>query len=261
MSYQRYTDFYLSETDSYRLDLPERAPARAVACVWRVVISSNNKRSLSKSIVSARALAACLRIDSYFNPLLIPNVQIALNIGVLHVSLYNHIDTTVYNNLPPPLDMYTLNGRIPEIQCFMSIEQKGAVLVLNKWIDNSTLLDISGTLSVHILDYSHLTMQEVLDSLEGRLQLSLSDKIDASLTSNPFTLKLGPAITHTLAVSARLWLASFDEEEKSVIVLTRYVIANDSNVPIRLVKVALATVYFLRAGSAIFILGDKLAIR
>lgn len=233
MSYQRYADFYLSETDSYRVDLPEKAPARAVACVWRVVILSNGKRSLSKSIVSARALAACLRIDSYFNPLLIPNIQIALNIGILHVSLYNHIDTSVYNNLPPPLDKYTLNGKIPEIQCFTSVEQKGAVLVFNKWIDDSVLLDIGGNLSIHVLDYSHLTMQEVLDTLEGRFQLSLSEKIDVSLTCNPFTLKLGPAITHTLAVSAHLWLASFDEEEKSVIVLTRYVIANDSNIPIR----------------------------
>ncbi|XP_071652871.1 intermembrane lipid transfer protein VPS13B isoform X2 [Temnothorax longispinosus] len=233
MLYQRYADFYLSETDSYRLDLPEKAPARAVACVWRVVILSNGKRPISKSIVSARALAACLRIDSYFNPLLIPNIQIALNIGVLHVSLYNHIDTSVYNNLPPPLDKYTLNGKIPEIQCFMSVEQKGAVLVFNKWIDDSILLDIGGSLSVHVLDYSHLTMQEVLDALEGRFQLSLSEKIDASLTCNPFTLKLGPAITHTLAVSTHLWLASFDEEEKNVIVLTRYVIANDSNISIR----------------------------
>lgn len=233
MSYQRYAEFYLSETNSYRLDLPEKAPARAVACVWRVVILSSSKRPLSKSIVSARALAACLRIDSYFNSLIIPNVQIALNIGVLHMSLYNHIDTAVYNNLPPPLDRYTLNGRIPEIQCFMSLEQKGAILVFNKWKDDSVLLDVSGTLSMHVLDYSHLTMQEVLDALEGRFQLSLSDKVDASLTCNPFTLKLGPAITHTLAVSTHLWLASFDEEEKSVIVLTRYVIANDSNVPIR----------------------------
>ncbi|EZA51369.1 Vacuolar protein sorting-associated protein 13B [Ooceraea biroi] len=233
MSYQRYAEFYLSETNSYRLDLPEKAPARAVACVWRVIILSNSKRPLSKSIVSARALAACLRIDSYFNSLIIPNVQIALNVGVLHVSLYNHIDTTVYNSLPPPLDRYTLNGRIPEIQCFMSLEQKGAVLVFNKWKDNSMLLDINGTLSMHVLDYSHLTMQEVLDALEGRFQLSLSDKVDASLTCNPFTLKLGPAITHTLTVSAHLWLASFDEEEKNVIVLTRYVIANDSNISIR----------------------------
>jgi len=231
MSYQPYAEFYLSETNSYRLDLPEKAPARAVACVWRVIILSNNKRS--KNIVSARALAICLRIDSYFNSLIIPNVQIALNIGVLHVSLYNHIDTTVYNNLPPPLDRYTLNGRIPEIQCFMTLEQKGAVLVFNKWKDDSMLLDVGGILSMHVLDYSHLTMQEVLDTLEGRFQLSLSDKLDALLTCNPFTLKLGPAITHTLAVSTRLWLTSFDEEEKSVIVLTRYVIANDSNIPIR----------------------------
>ncbi|XP_020300480.1 vacuolar protein sorting-associated protein 13B isoform X2 [Pseudomyrmex gracilis] len=233
MSYQRYADFYLSETDSYRIELPEKAPARAVACVWRVVILSSNKRSLSKSVVSARVLAACLRIDSYFNPLIIPNIQIALNIGVLHISLYNHIDTTVYNNLPPPLDKYTLNGKIPEIQCFMSIEQKRAILVFNKWMDNSTLVDIGGTLSVHVLDYSHLTMQEVLDALEGRFQLSLSSKTDASLTCSPFTLKLGPAITHTLTVSTHLWLASFNEEEKTVIILTRYVIANDSNISIR----------------------------
>lgn len=235
MSYQHYADFYLSETDSYRLDLPDKAPARAVACVWRVVMTlCNGKRlPLSKNIVSARALAACLRIDSYFNSSIIPNVQIALNIGVLHVSLYNHIDTTVYNSLPPPLDRYNLNGRIPEIQCFMSLEQKGAVLVLNRWIDDSVLIDIGGILNIHVLDYGHLSMQEVLNDLEGRFQLSLSDKVDASLTCNPFTLKLGPSITHTLVVSAHLWLASFDEEEKNAIVLTRYVIANDSNISIR----------------------------
>ncbi|XP_011140226.1 vacuolar protein sorting-associated protein 13B [Harpegnathos saltator] len=233
ISYQRYADFYLSETDSYRLDLPEKAPARAVACVWRVVILSNSKSTSKKSIVSARALAACLRIDSYFNSLIVPNVQIALNIGMLRVSLYNHIDTTIYNSLPPPLDRYMLNGKIPEIQCFMSVEQKGAVLILNKWIDDSMLFDVSGTLSVHVLDYSHLSMQEVLDSLEGRFQLCLSDKVDASFTCNPFTLKLGPAITHTFAVSSHLWLASFDEEKRDIIVLTRYVIANDSNIPIR----------------------------
>lgn len=233
MSYQHYADFYLSETDSYRLDLPEKAPTRAVACVWRVVILCNSKRSLSKNVVSARALAACLRIDSYFNSFIIPNVQIALNIGVLHVSLYNHIDTTMYNSLPPSLDRYTLNGRIPEIQCFLSLEQKGAVLVLNRWMDDSVLIDVGGTLSIQVLDYGHLSMQEVLDDLEGRFQLSLSDKIDASLTCNPFMLKLGPAVTHTLVVSAHLWLASFDEEEKNVIILTRYVIANDSNIPIR----------------------------
>lgn len=93
MAYQRYVDFYLSETDSYRLELPEKAPARAVACIWRVVLLSNNNRPLSKTIISARVLAACLRIDSYFNSSIIPNVQAALNIGTIHISMYNHVNT------------------------------------------------------------------------------------------------------------------------------------------------------------------------
>lgn len=232
MSYQRYADFYLSETDSYRLELPEKAPARAVACIWRVVLLSNNNRPFSKTIISARILAACLRIDSYFNSSIIPNIQAALNIGTIHVSMYNHVSTITYNNLQPPLKNYTLKGTIPETQCFMTFEHKGAILVLNRWIDGSVLIDISGIFGVHILDYGHLTMQEILDPLEARLQLSLSDKTDVSFTCSPFALKLSPTIAHTLVVSMHLWYASLEEENKTTILFTRYVIANDSNVPI-----------------------------
>lgn len=232
MSYQRYADFYLSETDSYRLELPEKSPARAVACIWRVVLLPNNNRPLTKTIISARVLAACLRIDSYFNSSIIPNIQAALNIGTIHVSMYNHVSTITYNNLQAPLKNYSLKGTIPEIQCFMTLEHKGAILVFNRWIDGSVLIDISGTFGVHILDYGHLTMQEILDPLEARFQLSLSDKTDISFICSPFALKLSPTIAHTLVVSMHLWYASLEEETKSTILFTRYVIANDSNMAI-----------------------------
>ncbi|CAK9795272.1 Intermembrane lipid transfer protein VPS13B [Anthophora plagiata] len=232
MSYQRYADFYLSETDSYRLELPEKSPARAVACIWRVVLLSNNNRSISKTIISARVLAACLRIDSYFNSSIIPNVQAALNIGAIHMSVYNHVSSIVYNNLQPPLKNYTLKGTIPETQCFMTLEHKGAILVLNRWIDGSMLIDISGTFGVHVLDYGHLTMQEILEPVEARFQLSLSHKTDVSLTCSPLSLKLSPTIAHTLAVSTHLWYAALEEENKNTILFTRYVVANDTNVPI-----------------------------
>ncbi|KAG7190764.1 hypothetical protein KM043_006836 [Ampulex compressa] len=233
MAYQRYADFYLSETDTYRLDFPEKAPARAVACIWRIVLLPSENVPLTKTIVSARALAACLRIDSYFNSSIIPNIQAALNIGSIYLSLYNHIDTSVYNKLPAPLNEFTLKGMIPETQCFMFVEHKGAVLVLNTWTDGSMLIDVSGVLSVHILDYGYLTMQEVLDSLEGKFQVSLSDKTDVSISCHSFSLKLGPAISHTLAVSAHLWLMSLEEDKKRAIILTRYVVANDTNISIR----------------------------
>ncbi|XP_076376736.1 vacuolar protein sorting 13B isoform X1 [Megalopta genalis] len=231
-SYQRYIDFYLSETDSYRLELPEKAPARAVACIWRVVLLSSNNKPLSKTIISARVLAACLRIDSYFNSSIIPNIQAALNIGAVHVSMYNHVNSNAYSNLQAPLKNYTLKGTIPETQCFMTVEHKEAILVFNRWVDGSTLIDVSGIVSVHILDYAHLTMQEMLDPLEARFQLSLSDKTDISLTCSPFSLKLGPTIAHTLAVSAHLWFAFLEEENRNMILFTRYVVANDTSVPI-----------------------------
>ncbi|XP_012153493.2 vacuolar protein sorting 13B isoform X2 [Megachile rotundata] len=228
MSYQRYADFYLSETDSYRLELPDKAPARAVACIWRVVLLNSNR---PKTIISARVLAACLRIDSYFNSSIIPNIQAALNIGAIHISMFNQINSVI-DELQPPLKNYTLKGILPETQCFMTLEHKGAILVLNRWIDGSVLIDIGGTFGIHILDYSYLTMQEVLDPLEARLQLSLSDKTDISLTCSPFSLKLSPTIAHTLAVSTHLWFASLEEEKKCGILFTRYMVANNSNVPI-----------------------------
>lgn len=160
MSFQRYVEFYLSETDSYRIDLPDKIPALAAACVWRIILAPLGP-SISKTLVSTRALVACLQIDSYFNPAIIPCIQASLNIGNIHVSLYNHIDSNTYDKLPPPLEEYTLNGMIPDVQCFMCIQHKSASFVLNKWSDGATLFAVNGSLSVHVLDYELLILQEV----------------------------------------------------------------------------------------------------
>lgn len=228
-AYQHYANFYLSETDSYRLDFPDKTPARAVACIWRVIL----RQTITKALVSARALAACLRIDSYFNPTIVPNLQAALNIGTIHVAFYNYVDARSYNTLPPPLQNYTLDSPVPETQCYLIWEHKKAIIVLNRWADAAVMVDIGGTTSVRVLDYGLLNMHEVLDPLEGKVQLSIADTIDLSVTCNPFSLKFGPAISHTLAVSAHLWTIAFDSENKNVVVLMRYVVANDSNISIR----------------------------
>ncbi|XP_043466399.1 vacuolar protein sorting-associated protein 13B [Leptopilina heterotoma] len=231
-AYKKYVEFYLSETDSYRLDLPDKTPARAVASVWRIVLGASNP-TLSKTLVPTRALIACLRIDSYFNSLIIPNIQAALNVSSINLALYNYISPNAYENLPPPLTEYTLNGMIPEMQCFMCVEHKEAVFIFNKWLDGSALIDISGILRVHILDYGLLILQEVIDNMYEKLQISISEKTDVSMTCSPFSLKLSPAISHTLAVSANLWSIALDDETKPAIIITRFIIANDCNIPIR----------------------------
>ncbi|XP_046469502.1 intermembrane lipid transfer protein VPS13B isoform X2 [Neodiprion pinetum] len=232
-AYQHYADFYLSETDSYRLDFPNKTPARAVACIWRVVLNQPNCQTYAKTLVSARALAACLRIDSYFNPTIVPNLQAALNIGAIHVAFYNNVDSCSYDILPPPLNNYTLDVTIPETQCYLICEHRKAIVVLNRWADGVLMFDIGGVLSIRVLDYGLLNMHEVLDPLEGKVQLSIADAVELSVICNPFSLKFSPAISHTLAVSAHLWAMAFDGDIKNVVVLSRYVVANDSNISIR----------------------------
>ncbi|XP_008205594.1 vacuolar protein sorting-associated protein 13B isoform X1 [Nasonia vitripennis] len=229
MSYQRYVNLYLSETESYRLDLPDRTPLQVVACVWRIVLLPELEERLS-----SKALIGCLRIDSYFNPLIVPKIQAALNVWAIQLSLYNHLEHNYYENLPAPLVGYKLNGMIPERQCFAQLEYGGANFLFSKWPDGSSLFDLNGSFAFHVLDYGLLVLQEVLDSVKTKAQFSISDSLDMSLTCDSFSLKLSPSTFHTLALSTHLWYNVLDEKNKPALVLTtRYVIANDANIPIR----------------------------
>jgi vacuolar protein sorting-associated protein 13B len=231
MSYQRYVELYISETESYRLDLPDRIPLQAVACVWRIVIISNSETS---NKLSSKSLIGCLRIDSYFNPLIVPKIQAALNVRAFHISFHNHLDLNCYDALPPPLSNYKLNGMIPETQCFASIEHKQATFLFNKWPDNSLFFSVTGSISAYLLDYGLLLLQEVLDTAKIEAQISITDDIDLTLICQPFSLKLSPSIFHTLSLAAHLWNNMLNRTNKCMLVLTtRYAIANNMNIPIR----------------------------
>lgn len=233
MAYQRYVDLYLSETDSYRLDLPDRTPLQAVACIWRIVLLPPRNFE-TVNFLSSKALIACLRIDSYFNPRIVPKMQAAFNVRTIQISFYNHLEPNSYDTLPAALAKYKLNGMIPETQCFALLEHKGASFVVNKWPDKSYLIDLSGHISLHILDYGMLILQEALDSLKMKMQLSICDSADLSLKCDFFFLKLSPSTFHTAALATNLWRNTLDEQNKATVVLTtRYVIANDTNIPIR----------------------------
>ena len=95
------------------------------------------------------------------------------------------------------------------------------------------LFDVSGSLNVKALDYGQLHMQEVLDHLESKIQISVATETNFSMECNPFAIKFGPSIAHTLAVSTHLWIDALSPEVKSTVILTRVVVANDSNIDIR----------------------------
>lgn len=258
MSYQRYVDFYISETDGYRLDLPDKVPLQAAACVWRIVIlppSTTSPTTMTTSsaslLSSSKALIACLRIDSYFNPSIVAGVQAAVNVRSIQISFYNHLRPNYYaslsSSLPTPLDRFELNGMIPDEQCFALLEYKDANFVVEKW-PGSLLLNLTARVSVNVLDYALLIMQEVLDSVDVKVQWSskaVDDYDDCDYANDPpgsnnglavscdcFSLKMSPSVFHTLSVSTHLW-NNLINDKNSMVLTTRYIIANDTNIPVR----------------------------
>ncbi|XP_063972949.1 intermembrane lipid transfer protein VPS13B [Diachasmimorpha longicaudata] len=227
-SYQRYLEFPIMEIKKMTFKLPSRFPTRAVACVWRLTLHSG--------YLDSRTLAGYLRIDSYFNSSLISAMEVTLNIKTIDLAFYNHIDTSVYRNLSSPLEHYKLNNIIPSTQCFAIIQKRNVLVVFNKWED-SMLVDLSGSVSIDVMDYAYLRMQRFLQEVAGKIQVSKSDHTNVVMMWQEVSLKFGPEVSHTLTLSFNLWNSALEDDRKILknegVILSRIVVANNCNVPVR----------------------------
>ncbi|XP_043268199.1 vacuolar protein sorting-associated protein 13B isoform X2 [Venturia canescens] len=233
-SYRRYVDFHLSETENGQPELPKACTHQAVGSIWRVTISTREEINGEEDRgLAPQLLVGCLRVDSYFNALSIPNLQIALNLGNCEIFVSNEVMSSSYEKLPAPLSSFRLNGHMPETQCFLELSHERTSIVLNGWTNGAMLIDVSGDLSLSVLDYGLLHRQPVIERLESNIQICVADETYVSIECNPFSIKFGPSIAHTLAVSSNLWLNYFEPGNKYVAILTRIVVANDTNIPLR----------------------------
>ncbi|XP_023313825.1 vacuolar protein sorting-associated protein 13B isoform X2 [Trichogramma pretiosum] len=276
-TYQRYVDFYLSEQESYRLDLPEHAPLQAVACVWRIVLLNGASRS-SRRRLSSKALLACLRIDSYFNPRIVPSLQAAVSLGCVQLRLFNQLEDEEdeeqqqkqKRDLPAPLARYELAGQVPANQCFAVLELSRAQLALSRWSSTEVaLVRANAALGLRLLDYGLLLSQEVVEPAEWQLRLSRGPSpdlaLDLSLACEPFDVRLSPASFHALSLAAQLWAARLLSASPAAAaataptttttlrpLTTRYVVANDTNVPLRFGQDATNDSIMLESGQCHF---------
>ncbi|XP_034952254.1 vacuolar protein sorting-associated protein 13B [Chelonus insularis] len=228
MSYQHFIDFKISEFDNFLL-LPNKLPTRAVSCTWRAIIYSIDGEPTT---LTARDLAECLRIDSYFNSLLIPSIEITLNINYIKLSIFNYFCHDNYRNLPYPLNNYKLNNLIPSNQCFATITLSNNLLFYNKWTNGAIMTDYSSTLSIQILDYESITMQNLLEPFTFNFQICQLNRTRMLLMTKELTFKFNAGIVHSLTLSLNSWYAILQNNHSRTI-YNGIIIANDCNIPIR----------------------------
>lgn len=240
--YQPYTQFYLSESEVCHLNLPQSNNRPAVACTWRVVLTSpseqlENQYSYKRVLLSSRALAGCIRVDSYFNKVLIPELTLAMQILKITVTLYNHIDKVSPVTMPDCLNRFVPDLTFPENQCFMILTLDNLRTYLATWNFETVTLDVTTVTKCDILDYAFLTLQPLIEPFTFKLELSLSNMVNINFISKPIHIKFGASAAHTLAVSEQMWsecLRSKDEQSNTnLTIMTHYVICNDTNANLR----------------------------
>lgn len=235
--YKSFAEFYLSETEMCYLEIPKSEPQTAVSCIWRVVLSLSDNQSQN---ISPRVLAGCLRIDSYFNPAIIPKYQISANCFSINVCLFNQFNKKLALIMPEKLRYYTPDGLIPDNQCFFIFKAEYTEFYIASWRPNIACIDFKSNFKCCVLDYATLTLQPFLEPVYLTIGLNLLDSVNINILAERFEIKMGPTIGHTLAVSSQLWTQSWlssktsiDVELPDMVIITRYVICNDTNIKLR----------------------------
>ncbi|KAL3269016.1 hypothetical protein HHI36_008100 [Cryptolaemus montrouzieri] len=241
-SFISYAQFDLPENEILHLILPLGKPHPPFACIWRVELSiskCNDENMDIFSFFSPRALAACLRVDSYFCRSLIPNLNVALSITRLHVALYTRFDKEKYKILPKFLKDYSPDMMFPSNHCFSEVTFNNLKLYTSSWDLSVFLIDLNTSFKLSVLDYAFLTMQEMMKSTGFRLETSIAKTCNIHCISKSISVNFSPSIAHTLAISTELWNQNYlgftkkNEEDLDFLIVTRFVICNDTNVPLK----------------------------
>nr|CAH7751442.1 unnamed protein product [Callosobruchus chinensis] len=199
--YLPYTHFYLSESEVCHLTLPEASP---------------------KTV-------PCMRIDSYFDRSLVPNLTVAFYLTKIELALCSYFDKQLPVKLPDCLKTYTPDFLFPDTQRFLSIVLENLTSYSLCWDTDVLTIEVSSALKCNVLDYMYLTEQSLIDPFTFKMEI-----------------KVGPTVAHTLAVSSQMWSQNYRQQQHQqhqqqqpmeegwdLVVMTRYVVCNDTNMSLR----------------------------
>lgn len=250
-AYQHYATFLLSETNESKVVLPT-TPSTAVSAVWRVLLAGTrdlHEHGLSVPnsdtsdlpatevpVVSPRALAACMRVDSFFSASLAPNFQACFNMTVIQVSLMNQLSDSQGHAMPPKLQEYLIDGKVPHDHCFLWLSLNHLALFYSTWPEGRKIAELNSLAQLEILDYASLSQQTIIEPFLSSTCITLSgnDAIDVSVVSRPIAIRIGPSVTHTIAASTNLWLQELGPKitKPTQVLISQYVLCNDTVLPI-----------------------------
>ncbi|XP_075230064.1 vacuolar protein sorting 13B isoform X2 [Lycorma delicatula] len=230
-AYRDYINFSLCESAACTVALPSTANIPVVAATWRVVLGiSSNPHPLP---VNVKALAACLRVDSYFCPSLIPNIQVAATLAFCNLTLWSEASGS--RPMPAQFSRYRPDGCLPLNHCIFTMLLNQSDIAFTSWSHGTQLVRINGTARLDVLNYRTLNLHCCIEPFKFVSSLNVSPDATKYLNvvSEAITCRLGPSVCHTLATAYQLCSQYSTNTPHHFIIVTPYVVCNNSCLPIR----------------------------
>uniref|UniRef100_A0A1B0CVH0 Uncharacterized protein n=2 Tax=Lutzomyia longipalpis TaxID=7200 RepID=A0A1B0CVH0_LUTLO len=181
-----------------------------------------------------KILVACLRIDSVFSPALIPNLRACIDIAHIDINVMNHIPVRPVK-VPTVIKDFNPTGGITPCHCVASLRvlsAKAHVSIFDEW-NLSLGMDLMAELNV--LDYSYLISYPVIENTRICVGIEKNtDSVAVNAISEPLRMRFGPAVGHALSTTQSLWSQTLQRgvDSMEMVLVTRYLICNATNVPL-----------------------------
>ncbi|XP_064550817.1 intermembrane lipid transfer protein VPS13B isoform X2 [Drosophila montana] len=248
-TFLHYCDFELSEIASKQLTPPDR---NISAIIWRVVImqslisvngacfdSEEDEETLESSrlepdhndfILHPKVLVGCMRIDSTFQPELVPKLQLLLCCQNIEINFLNQPD--VSSVLPPPLQKYYLRRTTKITQTFLTLHVDDLRTYASVYTATNYSVETDFRSRIKCLDYGCLNMLDLMEPVAFHSYLrfnSAQSLLQANFLLDKLRFNCGPCVIHTLLCSKQHWQELLQQRDDDVVVHTlmpRCVIVN-----------------------------------
>ncbi|TRY71636.1 hypothetical protein TCAL_05294 [Tigriopus californicus] len=260
-SFLTYSTFKLSEFDVSHLSLPTTKDRQrcAFSDMWRVVLDYDPDQqdydNLDREvIVTPKSLVSVMRVDSYFNPNMIPRIQGSFHLPSVVLNLSNHLHFQG-QKLARQYGNYLLKESHPMDQPVATLRLDSSLLGVDIWAKGFKCSDISvnsrlkTTPSVTVIDYAYLGSHYILLPTKIQVQANWNrnekaDELNLGINSKPLALRYGHFAHHTIQKTMFVWNQVLNREgdaeldptilrQDRVFSLTHYLVCNNTQVPIR----------------------------
>ncbi|XP_025418587.1 vacuolar protein sorting-associated protein 13B-like [Sipha flava] len=189
---------------------------QAVSNTWQIII---NNSCTVHSQFQIKSLVGCLRVDSYFSPNLVPQLQFSLSASSIKVNISYDIQKKSYvprydciSDVPPKhtlvffiLDQINIGFKLQEGEMNISAQSHVKIELLNY----GTLTQIP-ILKLFFLFTSHHVTKPIPD-------------IQYNIQTGAITCQFGPSMINSLTAAVHLW------NNHSYFITMPYIICNDTN--------------------------------